>query len=328
MNLDELVPAHKNALLLISDERYLPAARFVTARILDQGEGGFDIVVMTFDCRPESRARFDPRVKVVDFEPGAALRALPVAARKGVGAYARLNAIGRLRGVYDKILYLDCDVWIGTRPIGRLFELDLGEHEIAAARDAAEIVRGQSPGWIGYREKLGLPKGARYFNSGILLINVEKFCTARIGPDATSYLTAGKYRGPFHDQSALNAILAGRWLEISLLWNWTFGTRVRMTEKYDPAIIHFIGPKKPWKDRTAKHHPKYRAEMQRYLAPFGEEDYVEVVPAQQQWRRTAINRLKGAKIALLGDRRDDRIDRYMATAMFADVEAGIVTRSW
>jgi lipopolysaccharide biosynthesis glycosyltransferase len=328
MELAELVPAHKDAVLLISDERYLPAARFVTAQILRQGSSDFDIVVMTFDCKRESQALFDPRVKVVDIEPDPRLHALTHSARKSTATYLRLSAIERLRSLYSKVLYVDCDIWIGNRPIGRLFDLNFGDHAIAAVRDAAEIIRPRSPEWIEYRAKLGLPSGAGYFNTGIMLIDVEKFCRGSIGSDAITYLASGRYRGPFHDQSALNAILASRWLEISPLWNWTFATRPRITDKYDPAIIHFIGSNKPWSDRTAKHLPKYRAEMQRYLAAFGEQAYVESVPAGKQWRRTAINRLKDAKMVLLGDRRDDRINRYMATGMFADVEAGIVTRSW
>src|SRR5262249_50323413 len=151
--------------------------------------------------------------------------------------------------------------------------LDMGDYQIAAVRDAAEIVRPLSAEWTRYKAKLGLPMSAAYFNSGVMLVNVEGFCDAGIGADAIAYLGAGKFVG-HDDQSALNAILSGRWLEISPLWNWMFGTRERMTERYDPAIVHFIGSNKPWKDRKAKHHPKYRAEMQTYLAASGEQDFV------------------------------------------------------
>lgn len=328
MELAKLVPAHENAVLLISDERYLPAARFVTAQILAQGSRGFDVVVMTFDCERRSQALFDPRASVVDIRPDARVEALTHSARKSTATYLRLSAIERLRGLYRKILYVDCDIWVGTRPIGRLFDLDFGEHEIAAVRDAAEIIRPDSREWIEYRARLGLPGGARYFNTGIMLIDVEKFCGAAVGLEAISYLAEGRYRGSFHDQSALNAVLAGRWLEISPIWNWMFATRLRITEKYDPAIIHFIGSNKPWRDRKAKHHPKYRTEMRKYLAAAGGGAYVEPVPPLQQWRRSASNALTTAKRVLLGDRRDERIDRYMATAKFADLDAGIVTRFW
>jgi lipopolysaccharide biosynthesis glycosyltransferase len=281
---------------------------------------------MTFDCTRLQQALFDQGANVVDIELDPRLRSLPVPARKGLGTYVRLSAIDQLRGIYRKLIYLDCDVWIGSRSISRLFEVDLGDYEIGATRDAAEILRGHSAGWVEYRQKLHLRNDAGYFNAGMLLINIEKYCSAGIGPSAISYLT--KEPDPYHDQGALNAILGGRWLEISPLWNWMFGTRVRLTEKYDPAIIHFIGSNKPWKDRKAKHHPKYRAEMQRYLAAFGEGDYVEAVPAQERWRRSAINCLKDAKSALLGDTRDNRIDRFIAATKFADVEAGIVARTW
>jgi lipopolysaccharide biosynthesis glycosyltransferase len=328
MKLEALAPDREHAVLLISDQRYLPAARFVAAQALRQASGDFDIVVMTHDCSAESQALFDPRVKVVDVEPDPRLQALTHTARKSTATYARLGAIERLRGIYRKVLYVDCDIWIGSRPIGRLFDLDTGEHEIAAVRDTGEIFRPRSQRWIDYKAKLGLPPGALYFNTGVMLIDVEKFCRAAIGADAIAYLASGRYRGPFHDQSALNAILAGRWLEISPLWNWTFAPRARITEKYDPMIIHFIGPNKPWRDRRAKFHPKYRAEMRKYLAASGEEAYVEPIPPLQQWRRSFVNGARGAAALLFNAPRDTWIDRYMASTTFADVEAGIVTRFW
>jgi lipopolysaccharide biosynthesis glycosyltransferase len=328
MKLEELVAGHENAVLLISDQRYLPAARFVSSQILRQGTDGFDLVVMTLDCTRESQALFDPRVKVIEICADTRLRSLTHSSRKSTATYLRLSTFESLRGIYRKLLYLDCDVWIGRRPIGRLFDIDLEHYEIAAVRDAAEIIRPDSPEWSEYRAKLGLPKDAPYFNTGILLVNVEKFCASAIGTNAISYLAAGNYRGPFHDQSALNCILSGRWLEISPLWNWMFATRFDMTDRYDPGIIHFIGSNKPWSDRKAKHHPKYRAEMKNYLMAFGEEDYVEDVKVALQWRRTVINSFNVAKDLLLGDRRADSIDRFMANTKFADVDSGIVERSW
>jgi lipopolysaccharide biosynthesis glycosyltransferase len=328
MKLEDLVPSHRNAVLLTCDQAYLPAARFVAARLLAQQSAGFDVVVMTFDCTPEPHALLGPRVKAVDVEPGAALRALPLSARHPVGTCVRLSAIDSLRGLYRRVLYLDCDLWIGTRAIERLFDLDLDGHVLGAVRDAAEVLRPLSSEWSEYRAKLGVPKDAAYFNSGVMLVDVDRFSDAGVGAATIEYLSSGKFAGHMFDQSALNAVLAGRWLEISPIWNWMFGTRLRITERYDPAIVHFIGGNKPWKDRKAKHHPRYRAEMEKYLTAPGDRGFVEPVPAYKQWRRLAVNHLLDAKRTLVGDRREANIHRFMETTRFADVETGIVARSW
>jgi lipopolysaccharide biosynthesis glycosyltransferase len=327
LKLEKLVPEHEHAILLISDQAYLTPARFVSAQLLKQELTTFDVVVLAKECTRESKGVFDRRVKVVDIEPDPALGSLPASGRRSNATYLRLSSIDCFRGKYRKLLYLDCDVWIGDRPIGRLLDLDMGDYEVAAVRDAAEIVRPLSAQWAEYRANLGLPKCAAYFNTGVMLLDVERFCGSRVGSNAIAYLAAGRYV-EHDDQSALNAILAGGWLEISPLWNWMFGTRVRLTAKYDPAVIHFIGSNKPWKDRKAKHHPKYRMEMENYLTAFSEQAYVEPVPLSQQWRRFAVNGLKETKTSLVGDQRDNRIERFMATTKFADVEAGIVARSW
>jgi hypothetical protein len=41
---------------------------------------------------------------------------------------------------------------------------------------------------------------------------------------------------------------------------------------YRPAIFHLIGSNEPWKDRKAKHHPKYR------MAPWHKKVYKLVRP--------------------------------------------------
>ena len=325
MKIQHFVPSNANAIVLICDQNYLPAARLVAHQLLCQPLINFDVLILTTGRSSQSEELQDSRLQILDMELNPQISSLPHSQRKSTATYARLGIDLLFGDMYRKILYLDCDVWIANRPIGHLFELDMHDYEVAAVRDAAEIIRPTASEWLDYKWRLGLPKTMKYFNSGVMLIDVKNFRRAKVGQRALRYLAEGEYRGAFHDQSALNAVLKGRWLELSPLWNWMFATRLEITEKYNPAIIHFIGSNKPWRDRKAKHAPKYRLEMEQYLSSIGYRSYVEAVPARAQWRRTFGNSAKRITAALIGDRWNNRIEAFMATERFDDVDQGIVS---
>ncbi len=64
----------------------------------------------------------------------------------------------------EKVLYMDCDM-IALTDITKLWETDLQDHILAAVEDA---------GFHQRLEKMGIKtKSNRYFNSGLMLINVK-----------------------------------------------------------------------------------------------------------------------------------------------------------
>ena len=80
-------------------------------------------------------------------------------------AHFRLFITDHLPEEVKKILYLDCDTIIDG-PIGELLDLDLSAHVIAAAPD---------DNWPKHSKRLNLPQGVKYFNSGVLLINMNSW---------------------------------------------------------------------------------------------------------------------------------------------------------
>ncbi len=88
--------------------------------------------------------------------------------------YAHVTLPSYYRLIIDQILprdvslaiYLDSDIVVNG-DLSELFSYDLNGYTIAAVPDA----------WVDradrIKEKIELPKGARYFNSGVLLINLE-----------------------------------------------------------------------------------------------------------------------------------------------------------
>ena len=226
-----------------------------------------------------------------------------------------------MRRDYRKVLYLDSDIWIAGRSIGDLFNLDLRNYAVAAVRDSGEIVRGGSPEWLTYKSKLGLAAAAPYFNAGILLIDLERFHQRGIGEDAIRYVAGGKYLGGLDDQSALNAVLRGDWLELSPRWNWTFASRDALTRELAPEIVHFVGGSKPWNDGKGRYHARYRLAMQEYLGAVGLGGFVKSPAIWPLLQRRIANFLRGLGAGVMEDSRTLAIRRFAQSTGFAKVEA-------
>jgi len=161
--------------------------------------------------------------------------------------YLRLCCTDLLPKQVKRILYLDPDT-IVKRPLDELYEIDLGKYYIAAVeehdlRDYGYCV-------------LNIPKSYMYFNTGVMLIDVERFRREQI-PE--KLLDFSKKMGPklsYYDQDALNATLYDRCLSLHPKWN----VHTKIVDRYgfkydsreireaiaDPAIIHFSGITKPW----------------------------------------------------------------------------------
>lgn len=136
----------------------------------------------------------------------------------------------------DRVLYIDSDAVVDD-DLSELFDLDLGDHPIAAIPDLL------------YEGK---------FNSGVLLFNMPKMHEApnivqkMLEAGNNDQLTEG-------DQSVLNDFFADSYYHLPLKYNWAIGYDFLCT--YYPAfdhhyfektnatkgsIVHFTSPNKPW----------------------------------------------------------------------------------
>ena len=268
-----MAKAHPNAVVLICDQRFLPAAYFVAKQVLDHSRQNFDLILQVVDTEGILPAPPDSRIKIQSLAIDPALvAAVGPSAGSGV-AYGRL-LLGRLRNSYERVLYLDSDLWIAGTDIGRVFSTNLGPHAFAAVRDHIEVLGRDNASWLKYKERIGLPATKPYFNSGVMLIDPERFASERIGERAAEYVKAGEFVGSFHDQSALNAVMQGAWLELSPRWNWTFTTRQSSLDEFGPTIVHFVGSHKPWNDADGRYAASYARELDRNCRDIGFPNFV------------------------------------------------------
>jgi lipopolysaccharide biosynthesis glycosyltransferase len=123
----------------------------------------------------------------------------------------------------NKILYFDPDIII-KEDISKLWDMNVSNYVLAAAQDDT----------IPERENY------IYFNSGVMLMNLDKWRKENISEKAIEYVS--KNITNHTDQDALNDILKGNYLRFSKKWN----SNPISGRRDGLKIMHFLGSEKPW----------------------------------------------------------------------------------
>lgn len=227
------------------------------------------------------------RLSQICFESGAALALhdpgpfgfdpLRLTGRMTKATYSRLVLPRLLPTDVKKVVWLDADVLV-TGDLERLWETELSGHHLLAVQDPCVPFVSSRYGVRRWRE-LGLAQQAKYFNAGVMLIDLDRWRHDEIGERAGNYVRDYEAGVTFWDQEGLNAVLSGRWGELDVRWNNCPGFTMRsknMRSKTvrsktvrakpesvrldssipDPSIIHFAGTLKPWLLPAPKSGPR------------------------------------------------------------------------
>jgi lipopolysaccharide biosynthesis glycosyltransferase len=176
-----------------------------------------------------------------------------------IATYFRLFIPELLPKQIEKVIYLDCDLII-KGDLNQLWQIDLGENYLLAVRDS--WMPSAKDGLLNYQQQ-GIEPNAKYFNAGVLVINLKKWRVDNIFPRAIECLNQNKEYIRFADQDILNTLFSGQWGELDPRWNVT--ARVYEYSSWeespysedvynnlinkDPYIIHFVSGEKPWNSR-------------------------------------------------------------------------------
>jgi hypothetical protein len=230
------------AVVFCCDANFLPFALMAATQIADiSAARDFDIVLATMGPPLAIPPAFAARgLRSVRIDAAGAFDGLMTDKRRNVSAYIRLALPDAFATEYRRLLYLDSDVFVQGGDFGQLLRVDLHGRPVAAVRDNQQW---RSPRRMpsAFRT-LGLGRN-RYFNSGLILMDVKELLTERTMARAVEL--GQRFAGL--DQDLLNAVLHGEWAELSPAWNWQYTWASRLFETLaDPNVIHFIGNKKPW----------------------------------------------------------------------------------
>jgi lipopolysaccharide biosynthesis glycosyltransferase len=160
--------------------------------------------------------------------------------------------IPELLGDVDVALYLDVDTVVAD-DLEPLFGTELGDHYLGAVDDVPAELGADIPG------RVALPEGQRYFNAGVMLLNLAAMREDEVLPQLLARARFLGNRTWLANQDTLNTVLGGRCLRLDLRWNVTtsmlkcaeparrlYGERVFDEAAQRPGIRHFTGDVKPW----------------------------------------------------------------------------------
>ena len=171
----------------------------------------------------------------------------------------------------DKIIYLDSDLLV-TGSLMEVWNTELENYPIAAVHDP----------FVNDLERLELMPEQGYFNSGVMLLNLDRWRAMGLGQKVLDYIKTHPERIQFADQCGFNAILKGDWKKLAPKWNvqtafteadsnahlrQNFSVYDLQEAMAEPKVVHFTGVLKPW--NLGSKHP-FKALFWKYLneSPF------------------------------------------------------------
>lgn len=179
-------------------------------------------------------------------------------------AYYRLAVAEILPREMDRILYLDCDIVVNGK-IKQYYDSSLKGSPCGVVRDEACNVL-EPYARLGISQEIDKP----YFNSGVLLINLEYWREHKLFNKFMEYVVRNRERLEFHDQDTLNGVLRGNVVYMPATFNLQRG--FLLTQYFDidneerkieimaavknPVIIHYTGYMKPW-NNSDRHPMRY-----------------------------------------------------------------------
>jgi lipopolysaccharide biosynthesis glycosyltransferase len=171
----------------------------------------------------------------------------PVGLHVSAATYYRLSLPWLLPPEVHRLVYLDVDV-IVERSLARLFVESCEGCVLAAV---------ENPG-IAHKHELGLPPDVRYFNAGVLLVDLDAWRERRVSERTLEFVRTHPLPLRLWDQDALNAVVHGAWKPLDWRWNqqaklfriarppeFTRAEWRRVLE--EPYVVHFSTGLKPWK---------------------------------------------------------------------------------
>lgn len=135
-----------------------------------------------------------------------------------------------------KALYLDADILV-CGPIEQLFKMDMAQKTICAIPDYACDIETDY-----FMRQLNLQRPYHYVNSGVLLIDVDRFRKTYNLQKLLTCLNSFNSISSFIDQDFINDYFRDDIHYIDIKYNHPPLWHTRTS----PVIIHFLGEKKPW----------------------------------------------------------------------------------
>ena len=325
-----------SAIYLVTDEKLAPIAGMQAKRIAALWACDVHVFVERKDRTAQIRefGRDEGVIYHYDELMGFLPEGLPEDRKWPRIVYLRLFVPQLLRS-YRKLLYMDADIW-AMRAEPRIWDIDLpagigAVSDIATLNKAPYDIKNMSRDqWL---ESIGVRSG-RYLNSGVLLIDVEKWLQIDFAQALRRYFAAYPAAARF-DQDFLAHHFDGCWTELSPRMNYqAFVLELGLTEAIAPVFVHFCRTQKPWygdaKGWRAPTDSRYTKLYHKLMQDEGEDhaSYLRPNPVNptrrarywlRAWMRRRFGYVSGRERRDLADwqRRSDEFLQFMSAGLSA-----------
>ena len=268
-------------ILLTFDTHYAPHAATVMESIIQNCPEKLDFVVIYYDLNQETQDiltfHFTEKVRSLEFVQMDEEKLKSIAENIKAVEHLSLNAYLRLFAAVllpndNCVIYLDCDIVVQDNILKILDGADLSKPVCAVTEydpdyklhDLSDLSMGkpaQDP-WIiealCYRtyNDLGMDKSARYFNTGVMVLNLDYWRKNKITEKTVNFMIENPEKLSYGDQDALNAVINGNYFSLNPRWNLVppspsifsnYNFSISKEAVKNPAVIHVAGSSKPWK---------------------------------------------------------------------------------
>lgn len=217
---------------------------------------------------------------------------------------------------YDKVIYLDSDILI-FEDVSNLYNIDLEDNLIAAVSDI-EVIRNRKLLSDYCTEELEIESIFKYFNSGVLLIDIQQCLKNDFLDNCIKELKRVK-QPKCVDQCILNIVCEDKIKYLDFTWNVQY--HVPYVDKYydeklpqrhlkeynkclaNPKILHFTSANKPWNNLEMELEKDFSAIFWEYarMTPFYERIiYGNAAKPAINWLHHVDGHLRGLEWRLSG----------------------------
>ncbi|MBE5736346.1 MAG: glycosyltransferase family 8 protein [Clostridiales bacterium] len=140
---------------------------------------------------------------------------------------------------YKKAIYLDCDITV-LGDISKLFNINLGNNLVGAI--PCKIIA-DHPVFSRYSTEVCGVEHGKYFNSGVLLMNLDKFRQEKLVEKFIYLINTYNFDVIDPDQAYLNVLTKGK---VKILPNGWNKQSIDIPTEGDLNLVHYALYKKPW----------------------------------------------------------------------------------
>lgn len=252
--------------VFITDDGFvMPTSVAITSMILNKREETvYNISILTDGISKDSESKLKSlegpgvRIDLVKMDRGELLgmgrSSIPDSIHVSITSMFKFLIPDLFKGL-DKILYLDGDVLV-RRDLTELYNTDISDTYAAVVSDMKPVVGYLIP----HMRKLGIDNES-YFNSGMMLLNLERMRNDNLSEMLFEYRKSGL--NLFMDQDALNYVLGVNVRYVDVKFNFTYSSYNYFLFKHfkeyhnidesdyqkvldSIVVLHLNGKDKPW----------------------------------------------------------------------------------